>query len=126
MIKTDQLGKRFYPLLLLLAFTAWFVHQSLVYAEDYGVLTRCYIGNTLLAALIHFIILRSRERHSEKTGFIFLIGSSLKFLFYFVIIHPIFNADGDISNVEFGAFFIPYSLTTVFETTVLVRYLNRF
>ncbi|MBL6670350.1 MAG: hypothetical protein ISP63_00295 [Flavobacteriaceae bacterium] len=125
MINGDQLKNGFYPLLFLLAALAGFLHQSFAPEEAREIVIRCYVLNTLLAALIHFVILRLRDRHSEKLGFLFLIGSSLKFLFFFLFIYPVFNADGDLSSMEFATFFIPYSLTTAVETVVLVQQLNR-
>ncbi len=125
MINADQLKNGFYPLLFVLAALVGMVHQSFVPDAAREILIRCYLLNTLLASLIHFVILRLRDRHSDKLGFIFLIGSSLKFLFFFLFIYPVFNADGDLSSMEFATFFIPYSLTTAVETVVLVQQLNR-
>ena len=61
----------------------------------------------------------------EKLGFVCLSGSGLKVLLFFLLIYPVFNADGDLSSMEFASFFIPYSLITVMETAALVRLLNR-
>ena len=61
----------------------------------------------------------------EKIGFVFLIGSGLKFLLFFLLLYPAFNADGELSSMEFASFFIPYTLTTVVENVVLVRQLSR-
>ena len=61
----------------------------------------------------------------EKIGFVFLMGSGLKFLLFFLLLYPAFNADGELSSMEFASFFIPYTLTTVVENVVLVRQLSR-
>jgi hypothetical protein len=37
----------------------------------------------------------------------------------------LYSADGTMSTIEFGMFFIPYSVTTAIETVVLVRTLNK-
>ena len=66
-----------------------------------------------------------KNRHVEKLGFVFLSGSGLKFLLFFLLIYPVFNADGHLSSMEFASFFIPYGLITIMETAALVRQLNR-
>ena len=90
-----------------------------------GVLGLSYLINTVLAGAIYTVIFRLKEKHSEKLGFIFLAGSGIKFAAFFVFLQPIFISDGEMSNIEFAIFFIPYGLTTALETTFLVRALNR-
>lgn len=99
--------------------------QSMLFDQQLvGVLGGSYLMNVLLAALIYTVIIRLRKQHAEKLGFVFLIGSGLKFLCFFLFLNPIFKADGDLSNLEFATFFIPYALTTAIETIALVRELN--
>lgn len=101
------------------------VAQSMLFDQQvFGVLGGSYLMNVLLAALIYTVIIRLRKQHTEKLGFVFLIGSGLKFLCFFIFLNPVFKADGDLSNLEFATFFIPYALTTAIETIALVRELN--
>lgn len=101
------------------------VAQSMLFDQQvFGVLGGSYLMNVLLAALIYTVIIRLRKQHAEKLGFVFLIGSGLKFLCFFIFLNPVFKADGDLSNLEFATFFIPYALTTAIETIALVRELN--
>lgn len=101
------------------------VAQSMLFDQQvFGVLGGSYLMNVLLAALIYTVIIRLRKQHTEKLGFVFLIGSGLKFLCFFIFLNPVFKADGDLSNLEFATFFIPYALTTTIETIALVRELN--
>ena len=69
-------------------------------------------------------LIKEKGDDSFSVGDVYL-GTSLKFLFFFLFIYPVFNADGDLSSMEFATFFIPYSLTTAVETVVLVQQLNR-
>jgi F0F1-type ATP synthase assembly protein I len=125
MSKTTLSGKRLYPVLFVVTVLVWLVQQELTPKELHGILARCYVFNTVLAVLIYVVILRLKDRHSEKIGFVFLIGSGLKFLLFFLLLYPAFNADGELSSMEFASFFIPYILTTVAENVVLVRQLSR-
>jgi F0F1-type ATP synthase assembly protein I len=111
--------------LIFIVVLAWLVQQELTPKELHGILARCYVFNTVLAVLIYAVILRLKDRHSEKIGFVFLLGSGLKFLLFFLLLYPAFNADGELSSMEFASFFIPYTLTTVVENVVLVRQLSR-
>ncbi|MDA9945761.1 DUF6168 family protein [Schleiferiaceae bacterium] len=125
MSKTRRSEKRLYSVLIFIVVLAWLVQQELTPKELHGILARCYVFNTVLAVLIYVVILRLKDRHSEKIGFVFLIGSGLKFLLFFLLLYPAFNADGELSSMEFVSFFIPYTLTTVVENVVLVRQLSR-
>lgn len=117
--------RTFYFLLAGIALIAWNA-QGFIFKEDlFGVLGLSYLMNTVLAGVIYGTIYKLREQHADKLGFIFLLGSGLKFAAYFILLHPVFNADGDMSTREFAIFFIPYALTTALETTALVRALNR-
>ena len=99
--------------------------QSMLFDQHLvGVLGGSYLMNVLLAAMIYTVIIRLRKQHAEKLGFVFLIGSGLKFLCFSLFLNPLFKADGDLSNLEFATFFIPYALTTAIETIALVRELN--
>jgi hypothetical protein len=119
------LEKWFHAVLVGTALLAMVV-QSLIMDEPVlGVLGVCYLLNTVLAGLIYSLVYKLREKHSEKLGFVFLGLSGLKFAAFFVFLYPIFNADGDMSNKEFALFFIPYALTSILETKVLVSALNR-
>ena len=125
MSKTTLSGKRLCPVLFVVTVLVWLVQQELTPKELHGILARCYVFNTVLAVLIYVVILRLKDRHSEKIGFVFLIGSGLKFLLFFLLLYPAFNADGELSTMEFASFFIPYTLITVVENVVLVRQLSR-
>jgi len=51
--------------------------------------------------------------------------SGFKFLVFFMLLQPMYNADGTMSIIEFGMFFISYSVTTSVETLALVKILNK-
>lgn len=115
----------FYFTLLISASGALLFQAHLSQLPFEGILGKSYLLNNLLAALVFTVLYRLRKKHIEKLGFIFLAGTGLKFLAFFVFIYPTFHADGELSRNEFVIFFVPYALSTAVETVFLVRILNR-
>jgi len=88
-------------------------------------LTFPYTVNYILALGITSLLYFWREKYASNLGFIFMGSSFLKFAVFFVIFNPMYKADGDVSKLEFGLFFIPYAISLILETTFLIRVLNR-
>ena len=84
-----------------------------------------YILNTSLAILGYVILFLLRKKFKNKIGFLFVAGSMLKFLLFFLLFYGAYRADGDISRVEFFAFFVPYALTLIIEVFSLSKWLNK-
>lgn len=87
-------------------------------------LNDAYLLNSLLAITIIVIIYWLRKKYYSQIGFLFLGGSMLKFLCFFLWFSPVFNADGELSRAEFIGFFIPYLLSLIFETLAVSRLLK--
>lgn len=77
-----------------------------------------------MASAIYVLILRLRKKYNDSLGFIYMGGSFLKFILYFLLIHPLYKADGAIEKSEAFAFFIPYLYCLIAETRALIRLLN--
>lgn len=84
-----------------------------------------YIINVVLAILIFGFLYKFRARFANQIGFLFLGGSLLKFVIFFLVFYPHYTQDGDISKLEFSAFFAPYALCLILETYSLVKWLNK-
>ena len=84
-----------------------------------------YVLNAVLAIVIFGFLFKYRAQLKNYIGFLFLAGSLLKFIAFFILIYPSYKADGDISKLEFAAFFVPYLLCLVIETSSLVKWLNQ-
>ncbi|WP_374960090.1 DUF6168 family protein [Gilvibacter sp.] len=84
-----------------------------------------YLVNAVLALIIYGLILRSLEKQAAQAGFIFLIGSALKFLVFFLVFYPAYKADGEMQTLEFVAFFVPYGISLLVEVLFLSRKLNK-
>ena len=121
----DARAFRFYATLLVVALLGVFAQSSFTGQEVAGPLLKSYIVNNVLAAVIFMFLFRWRKRHIEKLGFLFMAGTGLKFLTFFIVFYPAFNADGELTKDEFVLFFVPYVLSTLIETVFLARILNR-
>ena len=83
-----------------------------------------YILNATLAIAIFGLLFKYRKKVKDNIGFLFLAGSFLKFIAFFILIYPSYKADGDTSKLEFAAFFVPYLICLFIETSSLVKWLN--
>jgi len=83
-----------------------------------------YIINYTLTILIFTSLVLLKNKFAESLGYIFFIGSFIKFIVFFILINPFFKEDGDVSKIEFVSFFIPYTIALVFEIIFLVKVLR--
>ena len=83
-----------------------------------------YLLNYVLAASILIFIQSKFNKKSSHTGFIFLAGSGLKFLVFFLVFYPYYREDGTMSTSEFAAFFVPYATCLILEVAFLSKQLN--
>lgn len=84
-----------------------------------------YTVNGILAFCIVLILFLLRKKFQSQLGFLFLVGSGLKFLLFFLLFYPEYRADGLMSRGEFLTFFVPYGLSLILETFVLSKILNK-
>lgn len=112
-------------LLLLLVFGA---HVLVLHFLDYDVfgnqIILSYSINYLLAAVILFIIEKTLNKNSAQAGFVFMAGSALKFLVFFLVFYPVYKEDDQMQTAEFAAFFIPYATCLIAEVIYLSKQLN--
>ena len=75
-----------------------------------------YLLNFLLALGIFLVLYFLKEKVSNAIGFLFMGGSLLKFVVFFIVFYPAYKNDGEVSKSEFAAFFVPYLISLVLET----------
>tara|TARA_R110002049_G_scaffold2056_6_gene14885 strand:- start:1204 stop:1473 length:270 start_codon:yes stop_codon:yes gene_type:complete len=83
-----------------------------------------YLLNMVLALIIFSALYGYRVKYRDQIGFLFLGGSMLKFLFFFIVFYPFYNADGNMESLEFTSFFVPYFVCLLLETLFTARMLN--
>ncbi len=83
-----------------------------------------YVLNYLLAAVVLIIVEKTLQKNSAQAGFVFMAGSALKFLVFFLVFYPIYKTDDEMQTVEFTTFFIPYAICLITEVIYLSKQLN--
>ena len=83
-----------------------------------------YAVNYLLAAVVLIVVEKTLNKNSAQAGFVFMAGSALKFLVFFLVFYPIYKADNEMQGVEFATFFIPYAICLITEVIYLSKQLN--
>ena len=108
---------------------AGMLHLAYLYANDYNFqplhFGLSYLVNYVMAVAIYATLSYLAEKESSYVGFMFLAGSALKFVVYFLILDPLFRADGSFSTYEFFLFFVPYLVCLIAETLALVKLLRK-
>ena len=84
-----------------------------------------YCINFILAVVIFFSLFRLRKKYLHILGFIFMAGSMLKFLFFFIFFYPFYKQNGDLNSLEATSFLIPYLVSLLIEVIFLSKMLNR-
>lgn len=89
-----------------------------------NLIIEAYSINAILALVIFSSLYIFRYKWTAQIGFLFLAGSFLKFIFFFIIFNPVYKNDGVVETLEFTAFFIPYLLSLFLETFFTAKMLN--
>jgi hypothetical protein len=84
-----------------------------------------YIINGLVAIFIFTILFVLRIKYLDILGFIYMIGSFLKFGIYYIYFNPIFKENGEVSLLEAASFLVPYFVSLILETYFLIKLLNK-
>lgn len=83
-----------------------------------------YVVNFILASSIFYALFHFREKLKNAIGFLFMGGSFLKFIVFFLLFYPFYKSDGEIQKIEFAAFFAPYAIALILETYFTSKMLN--
>lgn len=123
-----NLFTQFLILLLVLLILAFAGHLFVLSSKGFplygNLIVRSYIINGILAAVIFGLLFRFRERLKNQIGFLFMAGSLVKFVFFFIFFYPTYIRNGDMSGQEFAAFFVPYAIALFLETYFASRMLK--
>lgn len=90
-----------------------------------NLIVRSYFINGLLASLIYLILSILQEKLKNQIGFLFIGGSLVKFIVFFILFYPTYKEDGIMERVEFFAFFVPYLIALIIETFFTFKMLKK-
>ena len=83
-----------------------------------------YLFNYLITLIFFTGLVVNLKTKDIFLGWLFFITIGLKFLAFFIIIHPLFHLDGVIQKVELFTFFLPYSICLTVEIHQIIKILN--
>ncbi len=110
-------------LILVFGLHAYVLH-SMNLKPNYPLFISAYVINFMMAFLIVAVISTFINNLKSYIGFLFMIGSFLKFAVFFVWFYPISKADGTVDGYEFSLFFVPYLVSLIWETLQLKKMLE--
>lgn len=84
-----------------------------------------YSLNYILAIGIYFTLFLLKSKMADQLGFLYMAGSLVKFLFFFLFFYPYYKLDGGLDSLEFAAFFTPYLISLIFETLGVIEFLKK-
>ncbi len=84
-----------------------------------------YLVNCSLALVIYLSLFLLKNKMSEQIGFLYMGGSFVKFLFFFIFFYPYYKLDGGLDSLEFAAFFVPYVISLILETLGVIEFLKK-
>ena len=118
----------FYFSLGLLCLLVFGIHILVLYLLQlplFGyMMVQAYLLNVFLAVVIFTVLYLFRVKWKDQIGFLFLGGSMLKFVFFFIFFYPLYKGDGQMETMEFISFFIPYLVCLLLETLFTAKMLN--
>lgn len=116
-------------LLILILALVFSIHAYWLDSEGYNLyaflMPQAYVFNAAAAIGILSLMMRLAKKSKDYLGFVFMGGSLLKFLVFFLFFYPDYKEDGEITALEFSSFFIPYLISLSFKSFVLLRSLNK-
>lgn len=104
------------------------IHLSILYYLEKplfsNLIVLTYVVNYILAVVVLLMIQKSLKNKSSQSGFLFMAGSGLKFLVFFLFFYPVYRENGIMETIEFVTFFIPYSFCLAADVLYLTNQLN--
>lgn len=124
--------KNYKPLLslLLLAGLAYILHKIVFYAFNINDNAFHYSLETLylfflgLSILVFIVLLKVKERSFDNVGMSFLLSTSIKMIFCYLILRPLLQVSAQNNALEKKNFFIMFILFLAIETVLTIRLLN--
>jgi hypothetical protein len=134
MAKTTPMNlKNYKPLLnlLLLAGIAYLIHKIIFYLLEIKEATLLYSIEMLyllflgMSTVVFIILLKVKQRNFDNVGMSFLLSTSVKMVFCYLILKPILRLNTHDNSLEKFNFFGIFVLFLTIETVLTIRILNK-
>ena len=116
--------------LLLLAGLAYLLHKIIFYVLHINDQAFYYSIETLyllflgLSTIVFIVLLKVKERSFDNVGMSFLLGTSIKMVFCYLILRPLLQVSTQNNIIEKKNFFVMFILFLAIETILTIRILN--
>ncbi len=125
--------KNYKPILLLvlLAGVTYGIHQLIFHflgISDHGFLyslETLYVFFLSLSTIVFFVLLKVKERSFDNVGMSFLVSTSIKMVFCYILLKPILKINNYDNKIEKINFFVMFILFLAIETVLTIRILNQ-
>ncbi|MFM2368956.1 MAG: hypothetical protein RL619_1256 [Bacteroidota bacterium] len=116
--------------LLLLAALAFIFHKIVFYVLNINDDAFHYSLETLyllflgLSTIVFIVLLKVKERSFDNIGMSFLLSTSVKMIFCYLILRPLLQVSSHNITIEKKNFFMIFILFLAIETVLTIRILN--
>ncbi|MGO4817134.1 hypothetical protein [Flavobacterium sp. W22_SRS_FP1] len=125
--------KNYKPILnlVLLAGIAYLIHKLIFHLLKFNDTSFLYSMETLyllflgMSILIFIVVLKVKQRSFDNTGMSFLLATTAKMGFCYLILKPILQLNTHDNSIEKTNFFMIFALFLTIETVLTIRILNR-
>jgi hypothetical protein len=125
--------KNYKPILnlLLLAGIAYLGHKFIFHLLKIKETSLLYSIETLyllflgMSTLVFIVVLKVKERSFDNVGMSFLLATSVKMVFCYLILKPILRLDTNDNALEKVNFFMTFVLFLTIETVLTIRIVNK-
>lgn len=124
--------KNYRPILnlVLLAGIAYLIHKFIFHLLKISETTFVYSMETLyllflvMSTLVFIVVVKVKGRSFDNVGMSFLLATTVKMVFCYLILKPILRVDADDNSLEKVNFFVIFALFLTIETVLTIRILN--
>jgi hypothetical protein len=117
--------------LILIVLVMYGVHKTVFYffsihtAAFYYSLETVYLFFLLSALVVFFIVLKIKERNFDQIGMTFMLLTSIKTVFSYIMLRPVLKLVPPESPIEKNNFFMTFVVFLLIETLLTIRILNQ-
>lgn len=94
-------------------------------ATLYYPLETLYLLFTSMSIIVLFVLIKVKEKSFDNTGMSFLLATSIKMVFCFIILRPLLKVSNQISTLDKTNFFVLFILFLTIETIITIRLLAK-
>lgn len=92
--------------------------------DFYYSLEKLYLFFYILSFIVFIILIKVKQQSFDNVGMSFLLSTSVKMIFCFLLLKPILNTATEENTLEKMNFFVVFILFLAIETILTIRLLN--